>query len=260
MRLNTGDMVTACFEVGRGLPMILVHGLGDDHRSWRKLIGHLALDHRVILYDVRGHGESSLGRADGTLDQLAADLPRVMDALGIESADLVGFSMGGTIVMKVAIEQPGRVRRLFPVATSSRLSRAVAPWYLERAALAEAGGERVFDLMREDVEAQYALTPEEIEPAYQLKRQANADPAGYANACRAMAGLLERPLDPDLGRITAPTLVISAVEDRHCPVRAGEIIRDRIPGARLQVIERAAHPVMVQQPATLAAAITGFAG
>ncbi|MDQ6691756.1 MAG: alpha/beta fold hydrolase, partial [Candidatus Dormibacteraeota bacterium] len=64
MRTRTGDIETAWFEVGRGSPLILIHGLADDHRLWRKVLPDLVLRHRVILYDIRGMGESTAGRAD----------------------------------------------------------------------------------------------------------------------------------------------------------------------------------------------------
>ena len=63
MRADTNDIQTAWFEIGRGDPVILIHGLGDDHRAWRRVVGNLALEHRVLLYDFRGHGQSELGSA-----------------------------------------------------------------------------------------------------------------------------------------------------------------------------------------------------
>jgi len=57
----------AWFEWGRGEPLVLVHGLGDDHRAWRKVLPWLALERRVIACDLRGHGQTTLGAADGTL-------------------------------------------------------------------------------------------------------------------------------------------------------------------------------------------------
>ncbi|MDQ6918986.1 MAG: alpha/beta fold hydrolase, partial [Candidatus Dormibacteraeota bacterium] len=109
MRARTGDIETAWFEIGRGSPLIVIHGLADDHRLWRKAVPDLALRHRVILYDVRGHGQSTVGDADGTLDQLGGDLARLMDAVGLERAAVAGFSLGGTIAMRLAIDHPEKV-------------------------------------------------------------------------------------------------------------------------------------------------------
>src|SRR5205807_1973097 len=86
-----------------------------------------------------GHGQTSLGLPDGTLRQLGADLVALLDALGIERARVAGFSLGGTIAMRVAVDNPARVRGLVLVATSSRVGRAAADWYRQRVEMVAAG-------------------------------------------------------------------------------------------------------------------------
>ncbi|HEX2680375.1 MAG TPA: alpha/beta fold hydrolase, partial [Candidatus Dormibacteraeota bacterium] len=112
-----------------------MHGLADDHRAWRRAIPDLMLHQRVILYDLRGHGKTTLGSADGTLGQLGADMICLLDAVRVERAHVAGFSLGGTIAMRAAIDHPERVGGLVLVATSSRVGRAAADWYRERAAM-----------------------------------------------------------------------------------------------------------------------------
>src|SRR5260370_24318989 len=129
MRARCNDIDVAWFEVGRGEPLILIHGLADDHRSWRRALPALVLRHRVLMYDLRGHGETSLGRPEGTLTQLGTDLASLMDAAGVDGAHIAGFSLGGTIAMRLAIDYPSRVRGLVLVATSSRVGRTAADWY-----------------------------------------------------------------------------------------------------------------------------------
>src|SRR2546427_12955972 len=103
------DLDVAWFEVGRGDPLILIHGLADDHRAWRRALPDLLLRHRVILYDLRGHGPTRLGEPDGTLRQLGADLVALMDSPALERAHVAGLSLGGTIAIRVAIANPRRV-------------------------------------------------------------------------------------------------------------------------------------------------------
>jgi len=130
-------MTAARYEVGRGEPVVLVHGLGDDHRAWRRVVAPLMLTRRVVLYDLRGHGRSPLGDADGSLAQLGADLIEVLDDAEIDRATIAGFSLGGTIAMRAAIDAPDRVSALALVGTSSRVNSAARGWYEERAARAE---------------------------------------------------------------------------------------------------------------------------
>jgi pimeloyl-ACP methyl ester carboxylesterase len=237
---------------------VLVHGLADDHRAWRKALPPLALRHRVLLYDFRGHGRSSLGQADSSLRQLAADLVALLDALEIESAHLCGFSLGGTIVMRTAIDHPERVARLVPVATSSRVGRAAADWYAARAEMVRSGAPELRATLEQDTRDVYANAPQEFADGWLIRSQSTADPRGYGNACAAMAALGAEPLDPRLPGIRAATLVVCADQDRLCPPRAAEIIRDGIPGSRMEVIEGSGHPIPVEKPDQLARLILDF--
>lgn len=218
----------------------------------------LALDHWVIAYDLRGHGETALGRADGSPEQLATDLVSLLDVLELERADLVGFSLGGTVVLRAAIDHPRRVRRLVPVATSSRVGRAAVAWYRERAALAERGSAALHPVLRDDTARQLEGAPDELEAHWRIRQQSTADPAGFANGCRAMVRLGAEPLDPHLSEIRAPTLVVAAALDPLCPPRAGEIIAAGVPGARLTVIPGCGHQVPIEKPAELSRAILEF--
>ena len=257
------DIETAWYEVGRGAsagspPLVLVHGLADDHRAWRKALPQLALRHRVILYDCRGHGGTSLGQADSSLRQLAGDLVALLDALEIERAHLCGFSLGGTIVMRTAIDHPERVARLLPVATSSRVGRAAADWYAARAKMVRSGAPELKATLEQDCRDVYGNAPGEFADGWLIRSQSTADPRGYGNACAAMAALNAEPLDPQLPSIQAPTLVVCADRDQLCPPRAAEIIRDGIPGSRMELIEGSGHPVPVEKPKRLAELILEF--
>lgn len=258
MRAPCNDIDVAWFEVGRGEPLILIHGLADDHRAWRRALPGLMLRHRVVLYDLRGHGGTSLGRPDGTLKQLGADLASLMDSIGVDSAHIAGFSLGGTVAMRVAIDHPERVHRLVLVATSSRVGRTAADWYRQRGDMVERDDPELRVTLDRDAADVYAESPSKLEEGLLIRRQSTSDPRGYGNACAAMAALSSAPLDPELGRISAPTLVVASELDRHCPPKAAEIIAAGIKGSRLEVIPGAGHPIPVEKPRELADAINAF--
>ena len=255
MRARTRDIDTAWHDVGIGPPVVLIHGLADDHRAWRRVAGQLMLDHRVILYDLRGHGESSLGEPAGSLDQLGGDLLALCDALELERCALAGFSLGGTIAMRAAIDAPQRIAALALVATSSRVGRAAQEWYLERAAMVDEHDPRVRDTLDQDTADVYRARPEETDAGLHIRRASTHDPRGYGNACRAMAALREHPLDEQLGHITAPTTILAGEVDQHCPPRAAEIIAERIGGSGLEVFPGAGHPLPIERPDETAEAI-----
>jgi 3-oxoadipate enol-lactonase len=254
------DIDVAWFEAGRGEPLVLVHGLADDHRAWRRTLPDLMLRHRVLLYDLRGHGQTTLGKPDGSLRQLGEDLVGLLDALEIERARIAGFSLGGTAAMRVAIDHPDRIDKLVLVATSSRVGRSAARWYRERLAMVKNQDSRLRETLDRDTADVYAQAPNELEEGLLIRRQSTADPRGYANACAAMAALFEAPLDPELVQIKAPSLIVASDLDQHCPPKAAEIIHAGIPGSRVEVINGAGHAVPVERPGELAAAMNRFLG
>ena len=258
MRARCKDLDVAWFEAGRGDPLVLVHGLADDHRAWRRAVADLMLGHRAVMYDLRGHGETTLGSPDGTLRQLGDDLVALLDALGLARVDIAGFSLGGTIAMRTAIDHPERVRRLVLVATSSRVGRAAADWYRERAAMVERSDPDLRETLDRDTTGVYAQSPEELEQGLVIRRESTADPRGYGNACAAMAALSAAPLDPELPRIAAPTLIVAGDRDQHCPPKAAHIIAAGIKGSRLEVFEGTGHPIPVERPGELAGLINSF--
>jgi pimeloyl-ACP methyl ester carboxylesterase len=249
-------MTAARYEVGRGEPVVLVHGLGDDHRAWRRVVAPLMLTRRVVLYDLRGHGGSPLGDdADGSLAQLGADLIDVLDDAQIDRATIAGFSLGGTIAMRAAIDAPDRVSALALIGTSSRVNSAARGWYEERAALVANNDPELRATLDQDTEDVYRNRPEEIEAGLRIRRESTGDPRGFANACLAMASLNQAPLDPELGAIAVPTVLVAGDADQHCPPRASEIIAEKIGGSTLLVLEDTGHPLPVERPDEVAAAI-----
>lgn len=258
MRVRSGDLEVAVHEWGAGPPLLMLHGLGDDHRAFRRLVGDLSLAHRVVAPDLRGHGGTSLGRPDGTVGQLASDAVHLLDTLGLDRVDLAGFSLGGTIALQVAIQAPARVRHLVGIATSSRVGRAALAWYQERARAADAGRTSLDALLAEDVVNLFRPSSPLAPKHLRLREQATADPRGFANGCRANLALGAAPLDPALGGITAPALLVAAAQDTLCPPRAAEIVVAGIPGARLELIEDSGHEIPLEQPEALARLLLDF--
>ena len=223
-------MTAARYEVGRGEPVVLVHGLADDHRAWRRVVAPLMLTRRVVLYDLRGHGGSPLGDADGSLAQLGADLVDVLDDAEIDRAVIAGFSLGGTIAMRAAIDAPDRVAGLALVGTSSRVNSAARGWYEERAALVENDDPELRATLDADTEDVYRNRPEEIEAGLRIRRESTDRPARLRQrlprhgepqrgAARRRAGR-HRRADRDRRRRRRPALPAAGVGDHRREDRA----------------------------------------
>ena len=112
-----GDARLYYEEAGGGEPLLLVPGLSGRGSFWANQVTDFARDFRVIVHDHRGTGRSTHSRIHYSVEQMADDVLRLMDALGLESAHLVGHSTGGAIGQVIALEHPGRLRSLVLSAT-----------------------------------------------------------------------------------------------------------------------------------------------
>ena len=129
---------------GAGPPVVLIHGLGLDHRMWERQVPALAAaGHRVITCDLPGHGAGGRPTRAGsayTTEELAASLVEALEESGVEPATLVGFSLGGGIALQVALDRPARVTALALVDTTAWPGPDAVARFAGRAAAVEAEG------------------------------------------------------------------------------------------------------------------------
>ncbi|MGB3481787.1 MAG: 3-oxoadipate enol-lactonase [Mycobacterium sp.] len=226
-----------------GPVVVLSNSLGSTHRMWDAQIPELEAHFRVVRYDTRGHGNSPVPNGPYSIDDLADDLIALLDRLGVQRAHLVGLSLGGMTVMRVASRNPERVARLALLCTSAQLPPAQA--WTDRAALVrEHGSPAVAAAV-----VQRWFTPSHLD-AHPEKGGAyaamiGATPAeGYAGCCEAIATL---DLREELSTIAAPTLAIAGADDPATPPAKLEEIVARIPNATLLRVANAAHLANVEQ-------------
>ena len=224
--------------------LVLSNSLGSTLAMWDRQAGPLAERFRLVRYDSRGHGQSPVPPGPYSIDDVGADLVALLDHLGIERAHIAGVSLGGMTAMWMAINAPERVDRLVLCCTSAKLGppegwaeRAATVREHGTAAVAEAGvGRWLTDPYR-------AAHPE---VAAELQAMIASTPAdGYAASC---AILEHMDLEPQLGEIRAPTLVISAAEDPSTPPEHGERIAAAIAGALFVLVDGAAHLAVIERP------------
>ncbi|MQA81540.1 MAG: alpha/beta fold hydrolase [Streptosporangiales bacterium] len=246
--MRLGDIDVAYADHGSGPPVVLVHGLAEDRGSWpqaqRELPGR-----RTVAYDLRGHGETGLGAADGTLTQLGGDLVALLEGLTGPAA-CVGFSLGGTVVLRAAVDRPDLVTRAVVLGTSSVVGRAAVGFYEQRIALVQSGNAgAVRAALHDDTAAAVVQADAEtVDAVVDQRVAAVGGGAGYVNAARAMAGLRESPLTPELGRVRCHVDVIGADGDAFCPRKAADILLDSLPDAGYHEVAGAGHLMNVDRP------------
>ncbi len=239
-------------ESGRrsGPPVLMIQGLGADKNLWNLQRLALAPWYRTIAFDNRGAGRSDKPYGAYSLEQMADDAAAVLDHVGVESAHVIGASMGGVISQIMALRHPERVRSLTLACTACHHH----PWRKELLAEWAEIAQTVGMGAMSAAAARWVIGPRSF------RRLAPAigwlGPLGLSRPAHAfvgqVAGILsiDDDLAADLANITAPTLVIVGNQDILTPRGDSEEIAERIPTAELVVISGAAHGFMIEHATT----------
>lgn len=227
--------------------LVLGSSLGTTGEMWRPQLGPLTAHFRVVRYDHAGHGGSAPPSAPYTIAGLGAGLLALLDDLGLGRVSYAGLSLGGMVGMWLAAYAPERVERLALLCTSPLLGPAEG-WRERAETVRRHGTGAVADaVVSRWFTPAFAATRPEVVAAHRAMLAATPA-AGYAACCEAIGAM---DLRPDLPRIVAPTLVVAGADDPATPLPHAEVIAGLIPGARLRVVESAAHLASVEQPETV---------
>lgn len=249
-------------DLGEGPSVTLLHPGLWDHRTWDPQI-EVLLDagYRVIRYDQRGYGRSSLP-VPGQLYSSVRDLQVVLDDTGVSSTALVGCSMGGGVAIDATLTFPERVWALVPVATGLggfESTEEEDDWYGD-----------IGDLYDQAVDAGDLIGARAILLERIWAPLGTDDPAGARIRQIAMDNLQEITMDESgrvgldppaahrLREIDVPTLILTAEADPPDMHRIGGLLAAQIPGARELVVEGADHVVNLRQPERFNAAVLPF--
>jgi 3-oxoadipate enol-lactonase len=236
-------------EEGSQAPVVVLsNSLGSTLAMWDGVARDLAADHRIVRYELRGHGASPTPAGPYTIDDLGADLIALLDRVGAERANLVGSSIGGMASLWVAANAPERVARLVVIGSSARLGPAQGWVDRSRRVLIEGTAGVAEEVTRRWVPPEFAVAHSAHMGRYRAMFAA-ADPTGYAGCCIAIARM---DLTSALGRITSPTLIAVGSDDPATPPALSRAMADAIPTARLVIIEGGAHLPSLDQPAVVA--------
>jgi 3-oxoadipate enol-lactonase len=220
-----------------GAPVVVLsNSLGATRGMWDPQVPPLAERYRVVTYDTRGHGESPAPAGPYALDDLVDDLVALLDEVDAPRAHVVGLSLGGMTGLRLAVREPERVDRLAVMCTSAKPE---PQGFLDRAAAVRSGGTAP---IAPTVATRWLTPPFAAEHPDLVARLeamiAGADDEGYASCAEVVARV---DLREDLGRITAPTLVVSGADDPALPPEHQRLIAEGIPGAELLTVAPAAH-------------------
>jgi 3-oxoadipate enol-lactonase/4-carboxymuconolactone decarboxylase len=228
-------------------PLLLGPSLGTSCALWDEVAPELSADHRVVRWDLPGHGGSvpDLIGPGATVADLAALVLALADALGVDRFAYAGVSLGGAVGLHLAVHHPERISSLAVVCSSAHFNGA-GPWQ-ERAALVRREG---MAPVAATADARWFTAGFTVPRLVQDHRE--ADPAAYAACCDALAAFDIRDRLPS---ITVPTLLIAGREDPATPPAHLREIADAVPGSALVEIPGASHLAPAQCPEAVLTAL-----
>ncbi|GAA1310209.1 3-oxoadipate enol-lactonase [Pseudonocardia xinjiangensis] len=255
------DVSLQVAEIGQGEPVVLICGTGQHHWMWAPLLPALCPRFKVISYNHRGIGESGRGSGPIGVRSLADDLAELLDALSVDRAHLIGWSLGSAVAQEFALSHPARVASLVLACTWGRTDQfqhAVFtglshPWRT---------GDRAAGL----VALRIVFSPELLVSGRFVPVTAQLDTM-FPSTGSQMSAMVEQ-WDADgahdaldrLGAIGVPTLVISGKQDLLTPARSGRAVSDRIPGARFELLTGpgSSHGLVWERTEEFTSLVSGF--
>jgi pimeloyl-ACP methyl ester carboxylesterase len=258
MKVRSSD-IEINYEVrGHGPDVLLLHPFPAHHGVWSAAGVQLESRYRLVMPDLRGHGESGVGEGPATMDKHAADIARVMDELGIRKSVLAGESIGGYILFEFWRRYRDRVSALILCNTKAGADNEEARANRLRSAedVERRGVEPFIESMIPKLLGQTTRTNrlDLVETARGMMMKMTA--AGVAAVQRGMAA---RPdSTPTLATIDVPTLLITGDEDELTGVAEAELIHRNIRGSALKVIAKAGHYAVLEQHEVAARIVREF--
>jgi pimeloyl-ACP methyl ester carboxylesterase len=242
-KVKVDDIIIAYRQYGSGIPLILISGYGSKMTVWRRsFLSSLYSKYKVIIFDNRGMGLTTLGEKEYTLQQCAQDTKGLLDALGIKKAYVLGYSMGASIAQEFILKYPHAVKKLI-LGGSNALGKAQMDTRVQRS-LADLSGsnsvlwKRRLRLIfpREWLDSHsYLMNIKVTFNRFVMKKQ--------VEAMQKWKGTNER-----LKEIKVPTLLFVGKKDVITPPENAIFIAQQIEGAWLVQLEKAGHGIINQEP------------
>ncbi len=243
----------------KGHPVVLIHGYTDSARDWAPLVPYLSREDRLILVDIRGHGQSGKPECCYTRLDFAFDIKLLLDSLGVAKADIVGHSLGSIIAQTFAEFWPGRTSRVVLISSTGghrHGRKAPKPKFDFAAEIRK---------LKEPIEADSPFmiawwdSPNPVDPDF-IRRQ-RKDAAGIP--LRVWLAVLDQGLDADdlqktLPRLTAPTLLIWGSEDPIMEEEVRQTLRHALPNAEVKIFDKLGHNPFWEDPRGVADVINAF--
>ncbi len=247
-RVKSDDAEIVYWMLGDGSPVVLLHPFPVNHKFWLPVAEQLSTRYRLILPDLRGHGESGIGEGPATMAKHAADISRVMDDADIARAPLIGVSIGGYALFEFWRRYRGRAAALGLCNTKAQADNADGRAARLQAAndVLDRGTEPFFESMLQKVlgASTRENRPDLVDAALRMMKEMSPE-----DVAQVQRGMAERPDSVDtLKTINVPTLLVTGEQDPMTGVNEASLMHQHISGSQIKVIPKAGHYSPWEQP------------
>lgn len=258
--IKIGD-VNMYYEVhGEGEPLVLITGLSSDHKTWLPFLPAFTNNYRVLIMDNRGIGQTEYPDAQFSVDDMADDTSGLMDKLGIETAHVIGHSLGGRIAQKLVLNYPEKVKSLILCATSASQPKR-SKLMLNTLADEINNGMSLGALLK--IMMGISFTENSFQNVDAINQRIDSRAEGlnsdYArNFARQVKASADYDTTSELNQIKVPTLVLAADNDFIFPLEFVKELADGIPGASLTIMKGTGHSLLLEKPEEFMKLTLGF--
>jgi pimeloyl-ACP methyl ester carboxylesterase len=258
MRVRSGDAEIFYEVAGSGFPVFLLHPFTVSHEFWLPAAAYLSGQYGLILPDLRAHGRSQVGDGPATMAKHARDLMEVLHAESISRAVFCGVSISGYVLMEFWRTFRERVAAL--VLCNTRATPDSEEGRNQRfRSIEESRQHGPANFLDRQILNYIGESTRNSRPDLVRRARTMMNPMLAENIAAAQQGMATRPDSvATLKTIDVPTLLIAAAEDTLTPVADAELMRSQIPGSRTEVVPKAGHFAVFEQPETVGRAIRQF--
>ncbi len=265
--------IRICYELaGEGEPLLLVHGFGSKKESWIAQFPVLSKHFKVIRFDNRGAGKSDRPKGVYTMEVFADDIKGLMDYLGIEKANIAGWSLGGMIVQNMVLKYPERIKKMILINTNYGFPDENGPLVYKNMRLEEEKQKKIdhvkafwdgarsgyYIKFRKEMEANPSKKWYGLWSAEDLIEESIVDPPTAEDIEVQASALKSHETFDRLKSIKSPTLILTASHDRLIPKSTMEEIHEQIPNSKFIIIDKAGHSSPLEKAPEVNQAIIDF--
>ncbi|MBN2479368.1 MAG: alpha/beta hydrolase [Parachlamydiales bacterium] len=233
---------------GSGIPLVIIGGFASTHKSWIDFTEPLKKHFKVLIFDIRGFGDTSATSPPYSIEMMANDTIGLIQALKIEKAYMLGCSMGSAILQRICYEKPALVKKAMLCGTFSKLPYPSQMQF-----------QFIQDLLKQNVEIELVLkislawlysgnflkNESLVSKVIDLMKKMKIDPLAYEGQAKALENFDSTKW---IDKIKTETLIVVGKEDIDTPIYCAEEVLKKIKNSKLKIIDKAAHMLFFEKP------------